>query len=65
MRIMGGDMGDKNFFEKILNRFKKRDFSGTTGQAIRNSSYQLAQTLIFKFGSLIFRNSGAFALTDS
>jgi O-antigen/teichoic acid export membrane protein len=40
----------KNIFDK----FKRKDFSGTTGQAMKNSSYQLAQNLIFKFGSLFF-----------
>ncbi len=40
--------------KNIFNRFRKRDFSGTTGEAIKNSSYQLAQNLIFKFGSLLF-----------
>lgn len=38
----------------LFNRFKKRDFSGDTGQTIKNSSYQLAQNLVFKIGSLIF-----------
>lgn len=33
---------------------KKRDFFGNTGRAIKNSSYNLATTLIAKFGSLIF-----------
>ncbi len=45
---------ENNFVKNIFNRFKKRDFSGTTGQAVKNSSYQLAQNLIFKFGSLLF-----------
>ena len=39
---------------EIYSRFKKRDFSGNTGQAIKNSTYQLTTTLIAKFGSLIF-----------
>ena len=50
-----------NFLEReesdlkgIFNRFKKRDFKGTEGQAIKNSSFQLATTLIAKAGSLIF-----------
>ncbi len=45
---------DERLLKNIFNRFKKRDFSGNTGQAIKNSSYQLAQNLVFKFGSLIF-----------
>jgi O-antigen/teichoic acid export membrane protein len=32
----------------------KRDFSGNSGQAIKNSSYQLATTIIAKVGSLLF-----------
>jgi len=50
-----------NFLEReesdlkgIFNRFKKRDFKGTEGQAIKNSSFQLTTTLIAKAGSLIF-----------
>jgi len=38
----------------IFNRFKKRDFKGTEGQAIKNSTFQLATTLIAKAGSLVF-----------
>lgn len=45
---------EANDIKNIFNRFRRRDFSGTTGQAMKNSSYQLAQNLIFKFGSLIF-----------
>jgi len=45
---------EKKEISNIFNKFRKRDFSGTTGQAMKNSSYQLAQSLIFKFGSLLF-----------
>ena len=45
--------GEEEFF-KLFSKFKKRDFSGNEGQAIENSGYQLAITLIAKFGSLIF-----------
>ncbi len=45
---------EENFLKNIFNRFRKKDFSGTGGQAIKNSSYQLTQNLIFKFGSLAF-----------
>ena len=38
----------------ILGRIKNRDFSGNTGQAIKNSSYQLATLLTAKIGSLLF-----------
>lgn len=40
--------------KNIFNRFKKRNFSGDTGQAIKNSTYQLMQNVFMKFGSLIF-----------
>jgi O-antigen/teichoic acid export membrane protein len=45
---------ERNDLKNIFNRFRKRDFSGTTGEAMKNSSYQLAQNLMFKIGSLIF-----------
>ena len=45
---------EKKEISNIFNKFRKKDFSGTTGQAMKNSSYQLAQSLIFKFGSLLF-----------
>ncbi len=45
---------EESFLKNIFNRFRRRDFSGTTGEAMKNSSYQLAQNLIFKFGSLLF-----------
>jgi len=38
----------------IFNRFRKMDFKGTEGQAIKNSTFQLSTTLISKAGSLIF-----------
>ncbi len=41
-------------FKNIFRRFQKRDFSGNTGQAIKNSSYQLTTTIIAKVGSLLF-----------
>lgn len=40
-------------FREIVNMFKKRKFEGDSGQAVKNSSYQLATNLIMKFGSLI------------
>ena len=45
---------EENLLKNIFRRFKNKDFSGDTGQAMKNSSYQLAQNLIFKFGSLVF-----------
>lgn len=45
---------EENLIKNIFNRFRKRDFKGTTGQAIKNSTFQLSQNLIFKIGSLIF-----------
>jgi len=40
--------------KNIFNRFRKRNFHGTMGQAIKNSSFLLTTTLIAKFGSLLF-----------
>jgi len=40
--------------KEIFGRIKRKDFSGNTGQAIKNSSWQIATTLIAKIGSLIF-----------
>ncbi len=54
MDIGQGIREEEHFLKNIFNRFRKRDFSGDTGQAMKNSSYQLAQNLIFKFGSLLF-----------
>jgi len=45
---------EENDFKNIFNRFRKRDFSGNTGQAIKNSSYQLTKNLVMKIGSLLF-----------
>ena len=48
--LRGGESDIKNLFT----RFKKRNFTGDTGQAIKNSSYQLTQNVIMKVGSLLF-----------
>ena len=45
---------EENFLRNIFQKFRRRDFSGDTGQAMKNSTYQLAQNLIFKLGSLVF-----------
>ena len=54
MDFSGEIREEESFLKNILVKFRKKDFSGTTGQAMKNSSYQLAQNLIFKFGSLLF-----------
>ena len=38
----------------IIGRLRRRNFSGNTGQAIKNSSYQLTTNIILKVGSLLF-----------
>ena len=43
-----------NETKEILTRIKNKDFSGNEGRAIKNSSWQIATTLIAKIGSLIF-----------
>lgn len=40
----------KGIFKKI----KKRDFSGNSGQAIKNSTYQIATLVVAKIGALLF-----------
>jgi len=44
----------KGIIRDIFRRINKRDFSGNTGQAVKNSSYQLTQNLLTKIGSLLF-----------
>lgn len=44
----------KGSVKEIFRRFKKRDFSGNAGQAVKNSSYLISTTLVAKFGSLLF-----------
>ena len=38
----------------VLGRIKRRDFKGNSGQAIKNSSYQLMTNLVKKIGSFLF-----------
>ncbi len=45
--------GKKDFFN-ILQRLKKRDFSGNTGIAIKNSVYQFSTNLMSKLLSFVF-----------
>lgn len=47
------EKGQEEFF-RIFSRFRKRDFSGNEGQAIKNSSYQLITLIVSKVGSLLF-----------
>jgi len=45
---------EREDFRNIFYRFKKRDFSGLGGQAIKNSSYELATKIVMKGGSFLF-----------
>ena len=45
---------EENFVKNIFGRIRSRNFGGEGGQAIKNSSYQLGQSLIMKIGSLLF-----------
>jgi O-antigen/teichoic acid export membrane protein len=45
---------EANDARNIFSRLRRRDFSGNTGIAIKNSSYQLMTNLVAKVGSLIF-----------
>jgi len=38
----------------LFGRLKRRDFSGNTGQAVKNSTYQLGTLMVTKIGSLLF-----------
>jgi len=40
--------------KEIYRKFWKRDFSGNTGQAIKNSAYSFSTTLVQKIGAIIF-----------
>jgi len=45
---------EKNDFKEIWRRIRKKDFSGNTGQVIKNSIYQFSTSFVSKLGSLIF-----------
>lgn len=45
---------EESEYKNIFHRFLKRDFSGNTGQAIKNSTYNFATTLTAKIGSILF-----------
>lgn len=45
---------EESEFKRIFNRIRAKNFSGNTGQAIKNSGYQLATNIIIKIGSLLF-----------
>lgn len=40
--------------KKILSRIKRKDFSGNTGQVVKNSTWQISTTLVAKIGSILF-----------
>lgn len=50
-RILGRERKE---VKEIFGRFRKRDFSGNTGQAVKNSTFQFSTTFVSKIGSLIF-----------
>jgi len=45
---------EREDFRNIFYRFKKRDFSGLGGQAMKNSGYEFATNIVMKVGSLFF-----------
>ena len=51
---MGFIKEEERDLKNLFWRFKKRNFSGNTGQAIKNSSYQLTSNVVTKLGSFIF-----------
>ena len=45
---------EANDIKNALKKLKSKDFSGTSGEVIKNSTYQLIRNLVFKFGSIVF-----------
>lgn len=43
-----------NQAREIIGRIKKKNFSGNEGRAIKNSSWQIATTMVAKIGSFLF-----------
>ena len=54
MELLQEAREEENIIKDVFFRFKKRNFTGTLGQAMKNSSYQLTQNLVFKICSLLF-----------
>ena len=46
--------GEEKDIKDIWRRIRKKDFSGNTGLAVKNSIYQFSTTIVTKIGSLIF-----------
>lgn len=53
-RIKKSLSSEKSDIKDIFRRIKKRDFSGNTGLAVKNSIFQFSTTIVAKIGSLIF-----------
>ena len=49
-----GFIEEESDIKTVFTRITKRDFSGNTGLAIKNSAYQFSSNIVNKFGSLIF-----------
>lgn len=45
---------EKQEIKGLFSRIKKRDFSGNTGQAIKNSGFKLTNMIVAKMGSFLF-----------
>lgn len=45
---------ERSDIKNVLTRIKKRDFSGYSGLAVKNSIYQFSTSLVTKIGSLLF-----------
>ena len=46
--------GEVKNLKGLFRRFRRRDFTGDVGQAIKNSSHQLTINIIMKVGSILF-----------
>jgi len=53
-RVRGLVQDEAQEIKGIMSRIKRRDLKGNSGQAIKNSSYQVAILLTGKMGSLLF-----------
>ena len=54
MNVKKDLLNGENQIKGIFSRIRRRDFSGNSGQAIKNSTFQLATNLVAKIGSLFF-----------
>jgi len=54
MNIDSQIKSESSDIKEILKRIKKKDFTGNTGIAVKNSTYQFSKSVFSKIGSLLF-----------